>query len=158
MEVSELLLWVARLGVLVLMYLFLLALILALRADARAAAAAQQPAAPAQAPSRPAEAPIPRAPTPRSITVVGGTMPTTGGKYQLFNTLEIGRDSACAISIPSRFVSTLHARISSLQGAWVIEDLGSTNGTLLNGQPVQAPHPLAPGDHIMVGDTEFAVG
>lgn len=165
MEVSELVLWIARLGVLALMYLFLLALILALRADARATAQPRQPepsppVTPQHAASD-ARYPVSHgaqvAAPARAMTVVGGTPPTTGNEYSFCGVLDIGRDNACAICLPSRFVSTHHARIYAQNGVWMIEDLGSTNGTLLNGQPLLTPHLLTPGDRIVVGDTEFAV-
>jgi pSer/pThr/pTyr-binding forkhead associated (FHA) protein len=38
----------------------------------------------------------------------------------------------------------------------VIEDLGSTNGTYLNGEPLRGPQPLHPGDRIKIGDSEFS--
>jgi pSer/pThr/pTyr-binding forkhead associated (FHA) protein len=38
----------------------------------------------------------------------------------------------------------------------VIEDLGSTNGTYLNGSPLSGPQPLHPGDRIRIGDSEFS--
>ena len=37
----------------------------------------------------------------------------------------------------------------------VLEDLGSTNGTYLNGEPLQGPRPLHAGDNIRIGDSEF---
>ncbi|MHB0939134.1 MAG: FHA domain-containing protein [Armatimonadota bacterium] len=153
----ELLLLLARGLVLVLMYAFLLVLVFTLMADARAA----RPAArntPAPVPGTP-PAPAPAAPAP-SVTrleVQGGTQPVTGRNYSLYGPLEIGRGTTCDISIPNRFVSTHHARIVPENGAWVLEDLGSTNGTLVNGEPLDSPYPLKPGDRVMVGDTEFIV-
>jgi len=175
MVVTELMLWAARLLVLVLMYLFLLALVLALLADARAAkSAARPPAAPVPphpvTPSVPApeptaaSAPVPSAPAESSpapellhLELQSGTTPVTGRRYALYTPLEIGRGTGCDISIPNRYVSTRHARIFPHEGRWLLEDLGSTNGTLVNGAAVSAPHSLAPGDRVQVGDTEFLV-
>lgn len=150
MEVSELTLWIARLSVLALMYLFLLALIVALLADARAAGApARVDAAPAPPP-----APAPATP-PRRLVLTAGTLPSTGREYPLTGSLQIGRDAACDIIITNGFVSSRHARIFSAQGQWLVEDLGSTNGTVLNDTPVTAPQPLTVGDHLLIGDTAF---
>jgi len=63
------------------------------------------------------------------------------------------RDNDLALTDPS--VSRYHAVIELVQGQWVIRDMGSANGTLVNGQPITEAHPLAPGDGITVGDTEF---
>ena len=49
------------------------------------------------------------------------------------------------------------ARIADRGDRWTIEDCGSTNGTSLNGRPVGAPEPLAPGDVFVVGSTSFVV-
>ena len=67
----------------------------------------------------------------------------------------LGRESRNDITIPDINVSRSHAEISlSPQGAWVITDLGSTNGTYVNGRAV-ASQPLNEGDHIAMGSTNF---
>lgn len=67
----------------------------------------------------------------------------------------LGRESRNDITIPDINVSRTHAEISlSPQGAWVITDLGSTNGTYVNGRAV-ASQPLNEGDHIAMGSTNF---
>lgn len=153
MEATELTLWVARLLVLVLMYGLFLALIVALVADARAVSRPREAAAasaPTPAPARPE-----RSTNPLTLVVTAGTPPTTGREYPLLGTIDIGRDASCTISIPSHFVSKNHARISLTGGQWVVEDLGSTNGSSLNDQPLSYPRPINPGDRLSVGDTEF---
>jgi hypothetical protein len=142
------------------MYILVMALIFAMRADARAIA--ETPIRPRPLPKptpkpTPASAPVAPPPTAKSLLVVSGALPTSGREYPLFDTLEIGRGSACAIVIPNHFVSTRHVRIFQMHGRWMIEDVGSTNGTSLNGHPLAAPQPLLPGDKILVGDTEFLV-
>ena len=67
----------------------------------------------------------------------------------------LGRESRNDITIPDINVSRTHAEISlSPQGAWLITDLGSTNGTYVNGRAV-ASQPLNEGDHIAMGSTNF---
>ena len=68
--------------------------------------------------------------------------------------LTIGRASGCHISLPDdTFASTLHARVFTKDGAVYVEDLGSTNGTYLNGMRLAAPSMLRPGDQLQVGNT-----
>jgi pSer/pThr/pTyr-binding forkhead associated (FHA) protein len=51
----------------------------------------------------------------------------------------------------------MHARISDRNGSWIVEDLGSTNGTYLNQQKVTVPVQISPGDRIRVGKTYLEV-
>lgn len=70
----------------------------------------------------------------------------------------IGRDPLCDIVLDDLQASRRHARIAlDPSGAHFIEDLGSRNGTLVNGQPVRR-HPLAPGAHIQIGATRLIYG
>ncbi|HUE96316.1 MAG TPA: FHA domain-containing protein, partial [Longimicrobiaceae bacterium] len=61
-----------------------------------------------------------------------------------------------------RSVSTRHAEVSHDRGRWLIRDLGSTNGTLVNGRPISASTPLRDGDRIAFGtggpEVEFRLG
>jgi diguanylate cyclase (GGDEF)-like protein len=66
-------------------------------------------------------------------------------------TVEIGRDDACAIVLSDASVSRKHARVVAEEQGVRVEDLGSTNGTAVNGQPVTAA-PLRPGDRLDVGN------
>ena len=79
-----------------------------------------------------------------------------GGKartVRLSATTDIGRADACAIRLGDAYVSQVHARLSSSNGAWTIEDLGSTNGTYLNDRRVATAVPVHAGDVIRVGKT-----
>jgi hypothetical protein len=60
------------------------------------------------------------------------------------------------IQLEDPFASSRHARISREGHVVVIEDLGSTNGTYLNEEPLTGPQPLRPGDRIRIGDCEFS--
>jgi hypothetical protein len=60
------------------------------------------------------------------------------------------------IQLEDPFASSRHARISRQGHVLVIEDLGSTNGTYLNEEPLDGPQPLHPGDRIRIGDSEFS--
>ena len=67
------------------------------------------------------------------------------------DTLLIGRDPACAVPIASEHASWHHAVIRRDGRRYVLEDLGSTNGTTVNGAPVATPVELNPGDHVLFG-------
>lgn len=76
--------------------------------------------------------------------------------------LNLGRDPGNDIVINDPQVSRQHARITRQGGLMVIEDLGSTNGTFVNGVRLTGPHTLANGDVIGIGDaatlTYYGVG
>lgn len=63
----------------------------------------------------------------------------------------VGRDSDCAVRIDSSTVSRRHAAIVVASGEATVEDLGSKNGTYVNGQRVERPVPLKDRDRIRVG-------
>lgn len=62
----------------------------------------------------------------------------------------LGRDAGCALRLPAEDVSRRHARVAPADGGHVVEDLGSTNGTFVNGEAVSARR-LASGDRIRIG-------
>ena len=62
----------------------------------------------------------------------------------------IGREEDCDIVLPSRQVSRNHARIRRSGGRHILEDLGSKNGTFVNGQELTEPYTLQDGDEIQV--------
>jgi len=65
-------------------------------------------------------------------------------------TLVIGRSEDCDIPLPDRQVSRTHARIMWTGDGYQLEDLGSKNGTHLNGQALTKPMPLHDGDEIQI--------
>jgi hypothetical protein len=78
----------------------------------------------------------------------------TGVAYDLTEGATLGRGDV-EIRLEDPFASTRHAQISREGPVVVIEDLGSTNGTYLNEQPLSGPQPLHDGDRIRIGDSEF---
>lgn len=68
----------------------------------------------------------------------------------------LGRHPECDIVLDSGAVSRQHAQISLLNGEYFIQDLGSRNGTIVNGQIIQAPHRLQNGDRLKICDLSFA--
>jgi hypothetical protein len=71
---------------------------------------------------------------------------------------ELGRGEVAAIRVRDRHVSRRHARLSVREGGLWIEDLGTANGVLVNGQRVARPRPLMDGDLIEVGTTLMRYG
>lgn len=68
----------------------------------------------------------------------------------------IGRELDNTLPLPDPKVSRYHAQIMNLEGAWMLTDLGSTNGTRMNGLHITRAG-LAPGDFLYFGDTAVAV-
>ena len=77
-----------------------------------------------------------------------------GATFPLGAEITIGRAPNCTITMPDdTFVSQLHARIHRTpDGAWV-EDLGSTNGSYVNGERIVGAHQLGRGDRLQIGST-----
>jgi hypothetical protein len=79
--------------------------------------------------------------------------PTPGATFSLEgDQLVIGRDSSSSIAINDAEVSRKHARLNFQGGKYVIEDLGSTNGTFVNGQRLVSPVVLKSGDVVSLGE------
>ena len=67
----------------------------------------------------------------------------------------MGRSDSAEIRVDDPFASSAHARIFARGDFMYLEDMGSTNGTYLNEEPLRGPQPLHPGDRIRIGDSEF---
>lgn len=92
-----------------------------------------------------------------NLVVVSGAL--SGRVYPLLrNETLIGRATEAPICINDRATSTRHALILQTQEGHSVQDLGSTNGTFLNGRRLQpdTPFPLGPGDNLQVAETVFA--
>jgi len=77
-----------------------------------------------------------------------------GIAYSLEHGATLGRGDV-EIRLEDPFASTRHARIDRQGSVLVLEDLGSTNGTYLNEEPLDGPRPLHHGDRIRIGDSEL---
>ena len=93
-----------------------------------------------------------RAPKGAVSFVVLEPRESRGERHVLADTLTIGRDASCSIPRPDdQFVSAFHARIETRpDGAWIC-DLGSTNGTTVNGRRVEGERRLRKGDRVQAG-------
>ena len=89
----------------------------------------------------------------QSYQLVMRSGPTPGKVFELSkNENYIGRDISNDIVINDSEVSRKHARLVLQAGSFVLEDIGSTNGTFVNGQRLMGPHVLKPGELIMLGE------
>jgi pSer/pThr/pTyr-binding forkhead associated (FHA) protein len=150
-------LFLLRAVMLVLLWGFVIAAIVAVRHDvfgtrpARAPAAPQPRAARAAAPAktRPSK---PDRSAARKLVVVDGDLAGTTIALTA-DPITIGRADDSTVMLTDDYVSTRHARLVPADSAWLLEDLGSTNGTYLDRQRVTGPTPVPLGVPIRVGKT-----
>jgi len=76
--------------------------------------------------------------------------PEAGASYQLDTQTLIGRHSACDLVLPAAAISRWHCRIVRDAEGYYVEDLGSLNGTFVNGEPARARRQLEDGDEILL--------
>jgi FHA domain/Domain of unknown function (DUF1707) len=69
----------------------------------------------------------------------------------------IGREPACDMTLADQTVSRWHAGLDRSDNGWLLADLGSTNGTRLNGWRIACPVPIRPGDQVSFGSVTFVV-
>jgi pSer/pThr/pTyr-binding forkhead associated (FHA) protein len=147
------LLTILRLLMLAMIWLFFLRVLRLLWLGPAVATAAPAPVD-AKAPTRIPEdaAPAGRA-TVRVIT--GGAL--KGKEFKVADEATIGRGAGCQVMLPEPMVSQLHARLFRSGKDLQVEDLGSTNGTFLNGRKIGPAAKLKKGDRIRVGPVELEV-
>lgn len=171
---TEPLLGILKYVLLALLYLFFARVLWAVWSEVRgprqgAVQQAPVPAAPSD-PTMPAPAPLAKELKhgKRSVKPPRGrkgdvgrfvvTEPKTarGATFAIGEEMTIGRAGTCTIGMPDdTFVSQLHARVYRDAGSTMIEDLGSTNGTYLNGKRVANAERLTRGDRVQIGGTVF---
>jgi pSer/pThr/pTyr-binding forkhead associated (FHA) protein len=157
-EMSELTLTIIRLGFLAVLWLFVLTTVSVMRSDLfgrrvapRAAAARSAPPAPSRA-NRQAKPTKGRRGAPSVLVVTQGAL--TGTSVRLSDMpVTLGRAQDSTIVLDDDYVSSRHARIYPRDGQWLVEDMGSTNGTYLERQKVTGPTPVKIGVPIRIGKT-----
>jgi len=125
------------------------------------------PARPAKArrksPARPAPQPAPAqasgsaSPRPPAWQLVIRQGAQAGRAFPLDGPITLGRSAENTIPLEDDQASRRHARIDPQGGAWVLEDLGSRNGTFVNGQRIGQAVRLQAGDQVQMGNTFFQV-
>jgi hypothetical protein len=130
-------LWVVRILFLLVIYGFLFAVVRVLMRDLRAAS------------KGPAEL--------GRLVVLASPRgePQPGGSYPLDAVTTLGRDVNNGIVLDDPFASAEHAVLTYRGRSWYVEDLDSTNGTFVNGVPVEGVGPLGFGDEVQVGEIRF---
>ncbi|WP_311139380.1 FHA domain-containing protein [Lancefieldella parvula] len=93
-----------------------------------------------------------------SVDVEKGVKSLRGLHVDILGPVVIGRSPSSDIVIDEPYVSASHARFTIQGPALVLEDLGSTNGTMVNGHIIEQPVTLRDTDEVQVGDVIMRVG
>ncbi|MER5788912.1 FHA domain-containing protein [Streptomyces hyaluromycini] len=167
---SELTLTVMRLGFLAVLWLFVIVAVQVIRSDLfgtrvtqrgsrreegrrQQPAARQQAAPPQQRGQQPAAGGRQRRNAPSKLVVSEGTLTGTTVALQ-GQTITLGRAHDSTIVLDDDYASSRHARIyPDRDGQWIVEDLGSTNGTYLDRSRLTTPTPIPLGAPIRIGKT-----
>ncbi len=157
---SEQLLTILKLALLALLYLFFFRVLRAVWAELRPpklVAAAPRTAAVTttgraarKAAKRNAAQP---APVVEPKLVVLEPAAQRGRFFPLGAEMTVGRAAGCQITLDDTYASQIHARVFQRDGQFLVEDLGSTNGTYLNRHKVAGPMLVHPGDRLQIGNT-----
>lgn len=144
---------------LAILYLFFMRVLRAVWVETREPKAAPvPPPSPGPAAAVPAGSVAP--PGPVGPEKLVGVSPDTvkGTEFALGSEVTVGRAGGCGVFLPDdSFVSQLHARLFRRDGSLFVEDLGSTNGTFLNGRKVTSPVSIRKGDKVQFGRTTLEV-
>ena len=92
-----------------------------------------------------------------TVRVSKGPKEINGIKLAVTGPLVVGRAPGADIVVSEEFVSGRHARFTPFDDRLILEDLGSTNGTQVNGRPINEPKELANGDNVQIGDVVIEV-
>jgi len=93
--------------------------------------------------------------TDASLVAMKGGGLEASTRWDLFGGLSIGRSDDADVRIEDKFASGIHCRIYSRGASYYVEDMGSTNGTHLNGGRLRGEALLSDLDEIRIGDTEL---
>lgn len=153
---SELILSIVRIGFLVALWWFVISVVGVLRRDLQAPRDAK-PLTPARTPRTPNPRPGLRSrKSPNSLVITEGAL--EGTIIPLGTTpITIGRAGDSTIVLDDDFVSTNHARLFPNGKLWVVEDLGSTNGTWIGRDRVTTPTVLTPRTTLRIGRTNMEI-
>jgi pSer/pThr/pTyr-binding forkhead associated (FHA) protein len=158
--VSEQLLFILKLCLLALLYLFFFRVLRAVWAELRPpklievtprVAAAAAPAK-SRSNRKAAKQQQAQAPSQPRLVVVE-PVDQRGRTFPLGAEMTVGRAAGCQITLDDTYASQIHARVFQRDGQFLVEDLGSTNGTYLNRQKVAGPMVMRAGDKMQIGNT-----
>jgi pSer/pThr/pTyr-binding forkhead associated (FHA) protein len=155
---NELTLTLIRVAFLAVLWLFVIAAIGVVRTDLSGNSSGRSRAARRQA-TAPRPAPRPSSKQQRSRRGQLHTLVVTGGALKgttidlSEQQITLGRANDATLILNDDYASSRHARIFPQDGQWIVEDLGSTNGTYLDRQKVTRPTPVPAGVPIRIGKT-----
>ncbi len=153
---NDLTLTLIRVAFLAVLWLFVIAAIGVVRTDlsgnsgGRSRATRRQATAPR--PAKPAKPQRARRGQPRVLVVTAGSLKGTTINLSE-QQITLGRANDATLVLNDDYASSRHARIFPQDGQWIVEDLGSTNGTYLDRQKVTRPTPVPAGVPIRIGKT-----
>jgi pSer/pThr/pTyr-binding forkhead associated (FHA) protein len=148
--VPALVLQLLKYAFLAILYVFVWRSVRAIYQELRPAAA--RPAPRAAAAPAPRSSPRKVKKAPRKAVVIEGDS-HRGATFELGNELILGRGPKCQVVLDDSYVSQMHARLFAKGDVYMVEDLGSTNGTYLNRRKVTTPTELRRGDQVKIGKT-----
>lgn len=156
---SELTITLLRLGYLALLWILVYSVVRVLRRDLYGTRITSTKGAPREnlvaqtgMPPKPASPSTPPRPAVSRLVVTEG--PLRGTSLPLTTSaILIGRAPSCTLVLDDDYSSSRHARIFPSGDQWVLEDLGSTNGTFIGTSRVTAPTPLTPGLQVRIGQS-----
>lgn len=128
------------------LYIFIARAVRVINQELKGADAAPAPRTAAPAPAKRAKKKV-----PNKAAIVEGEK--KGSTLNLDQELVIGRGDKCKLVLDDTYVSSVHARIFAKGDTYMLEDLGSTNGTYLNRRRVTSPVELHRGDQVKIGKT-----
>jgi hypothetical protein len=159
-QVSELALFLVRIGFVAVLWIFILSLLSVIRADLygrRVISRIAKQNAPSLAAGSVTELGLVEGDSfePTQIAIItgrnaGSNLPIDGKKEIL-----IGRAASSDLIIGDEFASSMHAKLVLVGEDWVLQDLNSTNGTFLDGKKVTTPATIRAGMNIRIGTTNF---
>ena len=156
---SELLVFALKFAFLALLWVFILFIGAVIRSDLFGR---RVPAGSAEAAPPPAAASRTRRKGRAAAQAVPTTLRITRGKQAgltmtLGDQIKIGRSADCQLILDDDYVSTQHARIYRSGTGYIVDDLGSTNGTYLNNERLSGPTRFTPADTLRIGRTLITV-
>jgi FHA domain len=147
-----------KFGFLLVLYLFLLWVVRSAMRDLsryESSAAAAEPVEPPRRRRRESALPNLRDGVAPRLQVVAAMGHDPGTTFDIGEGATMGRSEGAEIRVDDPFASSAHARIFSRGEYMYLEDMGSTNGTYLNGRQVRSTERLRPADVIRIGDSEY---
>ena len=147
-----------KFGFLVVLYLFLLWVVRSAMRDLARYGGSAAAAEPVEVPSpgrRQRSTPAPRSGVAPRVQVVAAMGHEPGTSFEVGDGVIFGRSDGADIRVHDQFASSAHARIYDRGGYMYLEDMGSTNGTYLNGRQVKSVERLQMADTIRIGDSEY---